>query len=179
MRHTVADVVDPATRDVAAAESPLGDCQQQPQVWRRCGLKWRPPPIAVPPLPGQSPTLSSADQQAAATPSDPALEKFDLRKRWTTPKEYPAGGGVVGQGQDAAESKSTRDHWMGDGSGVSGGNWTQKPPGQPNSKPNLASNAVQMQPNGISSLGQLNALNAYRLPGGLTTTQLQQLQLRV
>jgi len=84
------------------------------------------------------------------------------------------------------------DYWPAKGSiepvssrsGVTGGNWTQKPPGQPSSKPlSASSNAVQMQPNGISSLSQLNAnqlnaLNAYRLPGGLTTTQLQQLQLQ-
>ena len=84
------------------------------------------------------------------------------------------------------------DYWPAKGSiepvssrsGVTGGNWTQKPPGQPSSKPlSTSSNAVQMQPNGISSLSQLNAnqlnaLNAYRLPGGLTTTQLQQLQLQ-
>ena len=91
------------------------------------------------------------------------------------------------------------DYWPAKGSiepvssrsGVSGGNWTQKPPGQPQSKPLAASaatataNAVQMQPNGISSLpglngSQLAALNAYRLPGGLgqlTPAQMQQLQL--
>lgn len=86
------------------------------------------------------------------------------------------------------------DYWPAKGSiepvssrsGVSGGNWTQKPPGQPVSKP--LTPAVQMQPNGISSLGQLNAsqlsaLNAaYRLPGvgvgQLTASQLQQLQIQ-
>jgi len=105
------------------------------------------------------------------------------------------------------------DYWPAKGSiepvssrsGVSGGNWTQKPPGQPNSKavaqptpgslgsagaPTVGSTAaaggaVQMQPNGISSLNQLSALNsaavagAYRLPGcQLTPAQLQQLQLQ-
>jgi len=72
-------------------------------------------------------------------------------------------------------------------SGISGGNWTQKPPGQPVSKPapSAMGNAVQMQPNGLQSLSQLNALNAaaaagYRLPNvnQLTAAQLQQLQLQ-
>ncbi len=75
-------------------------------------------------------------------------------------------------------------------SGVSGGNWTQKPPGQPvMSKPaqppsaTATGSAVQMQPNGLQSLSQLNALNAaaaagYRLPSQLTAQQLQQLQLQ-
>jgi len=101
------------------------------------------------------------------------------------------------------------DYWPAKGSiepvssrsGVSGGNWTQKPPGQPSSKQTAAANlpsaaaataaaaaaggAVQMQPNGISSLNQLNssqlsALNSpYRqLPGHpLTPQQIQQLQV--
>jgi len=84
------------------------------------------------------------------------------------------------------------DYWPAKGSiepvsssrnGVTGGNWTQKPLGQPASKP--LPSAVQMQPNGISNLNQLNgaqmnAHNAYRLPGvgQLTTAQLQQLQLQ-
>ena len=85
------------------------------------------------------------------------------------------------------------DYWPAKGSiepvssrsGVSGGNWTQKPPGQPSSKP--LPSAVQMQPNGIQSLGQLNASqlnalnNAYRLPGvagQLNAAQMQQLQLQ-
>lgn len=92
------------------------------------------------------------------------------------------------------------DYWPAKGSiepvssrsGVTGGNWTQKPPGQPVSKPlnpvsaAATGNAVQMQPNGISSLNQLNSqqLNAlqaaYRLPnvGSLSAAQLQQLQLQ-
>eukprot|EP00088_Acartia_fossae_P011085 TRINITY_DN1555_c0_g2_i3.p1 TRINITY_DN1555_c0_g2~~TRINITY_DN1555_c0_g2_i3.p1 ORF type:complete len:595 (-),score=198.35 TRINITY_DN1555_c0_g2_i3:782-2566(-) len=97
------------------------------------------------------------------------------------------------------------DYWPAKGSiepvssrsGVSGGNWTQKPPGQPVTKPATvgagggggANAAVQMQPNGISSLNsltqqQLSALSAaYRLPNvssasQLTPTQLQQLQLQ-
>jgi len=87
------------------------------------------------------------------------------------------------------------DYWPAKGSiepvssrsGVTGGNWTQKPPGQPlsQSKPLASAAAVQMQPNGISSLNQLNSSqltalnNAYRLPGvgQLTTQQMQQLQL--
>jgi len=88
------------------------------------------------------------------------------------------------------------DYWPAKGSiepvssrsGVTGGNWTQKPPGQPVSKPlnpvsAAATNAVQMQPNGISSLNQLNSqqLSAlYRLPNvaSLNAAQLQQLQLQ-
>jgi len=85
------------------------------------------------------------------------------------------------------------DYWPAKGSiepvssrsGVTGGNWTQKPPGQPQSKPLASAAAVQMQPNGISSLNQLNSSqltalnNAYRLPGvgQLTAQQMQQLQL--
>ena len=89
------------------------------------------------------------------------------------------------------------DYWPAKGSiepvssrsGVSGGNWTQKPPGQPAmSKPTpsaAAGGAVQMQPNGLQTLSQLNALNAaaaagYRLPNvnQLTAQQIQQLQLQ-
>jgi len=88
------------------------------------------------------------------------------------------------------------DYWPAKGSiepvssrsGVTGGNWNQKPPGQPVSKPlnpvsAAATNAVQMQPNGISSLNQLNSqqLSAlYRLPNvaSLNAAQLQQLQLQ-
>jgi hypothetical protein len=80
------------------------------------------------------------------------------------------------------------DYWPAKGSiepvnsrhGVSAGNWTQKPAGQPSSKP--AQSAVQMQPSGAvgqaANLNQLNALNAaYRLQG-MTPQQLQQLQLQ-
>ena len=99
---------------------------------------------------------------------------------------------VVALDEIKGQGTTFEDYWPAKGSiepvssrsGVTGGNWTPKPPGQPSSKPlSASSNAVQMQPNGISSLSQLNAnqlnaLNAYRLPGGLTTTQLQQLQLQ-
>merc|ERR1719342_941191 len=58
------------------------------------------------------------------------------------------------------------------------GNWTQKPAGQPSAKP--IQSAVQMQPNGVQNLNQLSALNAaaYRLPGQLTASQIQQLSLQ-
>jgi len=78
------------------------------------------------------------------------------------------------------------DYWPAKGSiepvpssrhGVSAGNWTQKPAGQPSSKP--IQSAVQMQPNGLQNLNQLSALNAaYRLPQQLTAAQLQQLSLQ-
>ena len=78
------------------------------------------------------------------------------------------------------------DYWPAKGSiepvassrhGVSAGNWTQKPAGQPASKP--IQSAVQMQPNGLQNFNQLSALNAaYRLPQQLTAAQLQQLSLQ-
>jgi len=78
------------------------------------------------------------------------------------------------------------DYWPAKGSiepvpssrhGVSAGNWTQKPAGQPSAKP--IQSAVQMQPNGLQNLNQLSALNAaYRLPQQLTAAQLQQLSLQ-
>jgi len=92
------------------------------------------------------------------------------------------------------------DYWPAKGSiepvtsrsGATGGNWTQKPPGQPVSKlpTNNVTNsaAVQMQPNGISSLNQLNAQQlsalsaAYntRLPNQMTTAaQAAQMQLQL
>lgn len=79
------------------------------------------------------------------------------------------------------------DYWPAKGSiepisssrhGVSAGNWTQKPAGQPSAKP--IQSAVQMQPNGLQNLNQLSALNAaaYRLPQQLTASQIQQLSLQ-
>eukprot|EP00092_Neocalanus_flemingeri_P020083 GFUD01021744.1.p1 GENE.GFUD01021744.1~~GFUD01021744.1.p1 ORF type:complete len:582 (+),score=199.71 GFUD01021744.1:201-1946(+) len=78
------------------------------------------------------------------------------------------------------------DYWPAKGSiepvpssrhGVSAGNWTQKPAGQPAAKPSQS--AVQIQPNGLQSLNQLSALNAaYRHPQQLTAAQLQQLSLQ-
>jgi len=84
------------------------------------------------------------------------------------------------------------DYWPAKGSieaqnsrhGVSAGNWTQKPVGQPvaNVKNGgTLQSAVQMQPNGAltqANLNQINAMNAaYRMPG-MTPQQLQQLQLQ-
>jgi hypothetical protein len=79
------------------------------------------------------------------------------------------------------------DYWPAKGSiepvpssrhGVSAGNWTQKPAGQPSAKP--IQSAVQMQPNGLQNLNQLSALNAaaYRLPQQLSAAQIQQLSLQ-
>lgn len=82
------------------------------------------------------------------------------------------------------------DYWPAKGSiepvssrhGVSAGNWTQKPAGQPQGGNKPIQSAVQMQPNGAvgqaTNLSQLNALNAaYRLHG-MTPQQLQQLQMQ-